>query len=152
MSAEEKLKELGVTLPEVPPAAGNYVPSVQVGNMLYLSGTLPMKDGSITHEGKVGSEYKVEDGYEAAKVCALNALANIKAAVGSINKVKRIVFVGGFVNGTDGFTHSPQVINGASDLFGEVFGEAGRHARAAVSVNGLPLGAAVEIHCTVEVE
>ena len=110
-----------------------------------------MRDGKLTHAGQVGREQTVESGAQAAQECALNTLANIKAALGSLDRVTRIVFVSGFVNAVDGFAESPAVINGASDLFLKVFGEAGRHARAAVAVNGLPRGATAEIQAVVEV-
>jgi enamine deaminase RidA (YjgF/YER057c/UK114 family) len=111
-----------------------------------------MIDGKITHAGQVGKEQTVQSGYQAAEVCALNTLANIKAAVGSLDRVARIVFVSGFVNAIDGFADSPAVINGASDLFVKVFGDAGRHARAAVAVNGLPRGSTAEVQVVVELK
>ena len=154
MSATKKLADLGLTLPTPPAAAGSYVPAVRSGHMLYLAGTLPMADGKLTHTGKIDSESAergIEYGQAAAKQCALNTLANIKAAAGSLDAVKRVVFVSGFVNGVDDFADSPKVINGASDLFVAVFGDSvGKHARAAVSVNGLPLKASVEIQVVVE--
>lgn len=148
---ESKLAELGLVLPPPPAAAGSYVPSVRTGNLLYCSGTLPILGGKLTHTGQVGREQTVESGAKAAEACALNTLANVKAALGGLERVSRIVFVGGFVNAVDGFAESPAVINGASDLFVKVFGEAGRHARAAVAVNGLPKGATAEIQVVVEV-
>jgi enamine deaminase RidA (YjgF/YER057c/UK114 family) len=148
---ESRLAELGLTLPQPPAAAGSYVPSVRTGNLLYCAGTLPILDGKLTHAGQVGREQTVETGARAAEACALNTLANIRAALGSLDRVARIVFVSGFVNAVDGFADSPAVINGASDLFVKVFGEAGRHARAAVAVNGLPRGATAEIQAVVEV-
>jgi len=148
---ESKLAELGLTLPQPPAAAGSYVPCVRTGNLLYCAGTLPILDGKLTHAGQVGREQTVQTGAKAAEACALNTLANIKAALGSLEGVARIVFVSGFVNAVDGFADSPAVINGASDLFVKVFGEAGRHARAAVAVNGLPRGATAEIQVVVEV-
>ena len=148
---ESKLAELGLTLPQPPASAGSYVPSVRTGNLLYLAGTLPILAGKLTHTGQVGREQTVQTGAKAAEACALNTLANIKASLGSLEGVARIVFVTGFVNAVDGFADSPAVINGASDLFVKVFGEAGRHARAAVAVNGLPRGATAEIQVVVEV-
>ena len=148
---ESKLAELGLTLPQPPAAAGSYVPCVRTGNLLYCAGTLPILDGKLTHAGQVGREQTVQTGAKAAEACALNTLANIKASLGSLEGVARIVFVSGFVNAVDGFADSPAVINGASDLFVKVFGEAGRHARAAVAVNGLPRGATAEIQVVVEV-
>jgi enamine deaminase RidA (YjgF/YER057c/UK114 family) len=151
MSPEQRLAEAGLALPQPPAAAGSYVPVVRTGNLLYCAGTLPMIDGKLTHSGQVGREQTVQSAAKAAEVCALNTLANVKAALGSLDRVSRIVFVSGYVNAVDGFADSPAVINGASDLFVRVFGEAGRHARAAVAVNGLPKGATAEIQAVVEV-
>ncbi|MDR2863959.1 MAG: RidA family protein [Puniceicoccales bacterium] len=149
---ESKLAGLGLTLPPPPAAIGAYVPSVRTGNLLFIAGTLPLVDGKVSHSGKVTADPEgIRHGYDAARQCALNSLANIKAALGSLDRVSRIVSVTGFVNGTDNFPDSPKVINGASELFLAVFGDAGRHARAAVSVNGLPLKASVEITVIVEV-
>jgi enamine deaminase RidA (YjgF/YER057c/UK114 family) len=151
MNPESQLAELGLKLPQAPAAAGSYVAAVRTGNLLYCAGTLPMLEGKLSHAGQVGKEQTVETGAKAAEACALNTLANVKAALGSLDQVARIVFVSGFVNAVDGFTESPAVINGASDLFLKVFGEAGRHARAAVAVCGLPRGATVEIQAVVEI-
>ena len=152
MNPETRLTELGLALPPPPPAAGSYVPAVRTGNLLYCSGMLPMMNGQLTHVGQVGREQTVETAAKAAEVCALNTLANIKAAAGSLDAVARIVFVNGFVNAVDGFADSPAVINGASDLLVKVFGDAGRHARAAVAVNGLPRRATVEVQLVVELK
>jgi enamine deaminase RidA (YjgF/YER057c/UK114 family) len=138
MNPEAKLAELGLTLPNPPAAAGSYVPSVRTGNLLYCAGTICM--------------VAVQTANKSAEICALNTLANIKAAVGSLDQVARIVFVSGFVNAVDGFADSPAVINGASDLFLKVFGEAGKHARAAVAVNGLPKGSTTEVQVVVELK
>lgn len=148
---EARLAELGLALPTPPPAAGAYVPAVRTGHLLYLAGTLPMKDGKPASLGKVGREVDVAQAAEAAQLCALNALANAKAALGSLDKVVRVVMVHGFVNGVDGFSDSPKVLNGASEFLLRVFGDAGKHARAAVSVNGLPLGVSVEVQLVLEV-
>jgi enamine deaminase RidA (YjgF/YER057c/UK114 family) len=150
MSIESKLAELGLQLPDPPAAAGSYVPVVRTGNLLYCAGTICARNGQMTHTGQVGSEQTVATGYESARVCALNTLANIKVAAGSLEAVHRIVFVSGFVNAVRGFPDSPAVINGASDLFVQIFGEAGRHARAAVAVAGLPRNATTEIQVVVE--
>jgi enamine deaminase RidA (YjgF/YER057c/UK114 family) len=147
---EKRLAGLGYTLPAAPAAAGNYLPWRISGNQLILSGVLAMRDGQLTHAGKVGAAQSEQDGYAAARVCALNVLANIRAALGSLDRVRQFLFVGGFVNGVEGFANSPQVVNGASDLFVEVFGEAGKHARAAVTVAGLPRDSTVELQVTVE--
>jgi enamine deaminase RidA (YjgF/YER057c/UK114 family) len=151
MNPESRLAELGLALPRPPAAAGSYVPTVRTGNLVYCAGTLPMLDGKLTHSGQVGREQTVETGAKAAEMCALNTLANLKAALGSLDRVARVVFVTGYVNAVDGFAESPAVINGASDLFLRVFGEAGRHARAAVAVNGLPRGATAEVQVVAEV-
>ncbi len=152
MNPEAQLAALGLTLPPPPAAAGSYVPTVRTGNLLYCAGTICLVGGQMTHLGQVGKEQTVQTGSQAAQVCALNTLANIKAAVGSLDQVARIVFVSGFVNAIDGFADSPAVINGASDLFVKVFGEAGKHARAAVAVNGLPKGSTTEIQVVVELK
>lgn len=152
MSAELRLRELGIVLPTPPPSAGAYVPSVRTGNLLVLAGTLPLRDGKIVYAGKVDKDLDIAAAAEGAQLCALNALANAKAALGSLDAIKRVVMVQGFVNGIDGFADSPKVLNGCSEFLLAVFGEAGKHARAAVSVNGLPLNAAVEVQVTLEVE
>ena len=152
MNPEAKLSELGLALPTPPAAAGSYVPSVRTGNLLYCAGTICAVAGQMTHTGQVGKEQTVQTAYKSAEICALNTLANIKAAVGSLDQVARIVFVSGFVNAIDGFTESPAVINGASDLFVKIFGEAGKHARAAVAVNGLPRGSTTEVQVVVELK
>ena len=151
MNPESKLSEMGLVLPLPPAAAGSYVPVVRTGSLLYCAGTLPMADGKLTHTGQVGKEQTVQTGAKAAEACALNTLANIKAFLGTLDRVSRIVFVTGYVNAVDGFAESPAVINGASDLLVKVFGENGRHARAAVAVNGLPKGATAEIQAVVEI-
>lgn len=152
MNYEAKLAELGLALPNPPAAAGSYVPTVRTGNLLYCAGTICMVNGQMTHTGQVGKEQTVESAKKSAEVCALNTLANIKAAVGSLDHVARIVFVSGFVNAVDGFADSPAVINGASDLFVKVFGDAGKHARAAVAVNGLPRGSTTEVQVVAELK
>lgn len=151
MSHEARLRELGIELPNPPAAAGSYLPAVQAGNLLHLAGVICVRDGVMTHTGQVGREQTIETGAAAARVCALNLLANIRAALGSLDRVKRFVIVNGFVNGISGFSDSPLVINGASDLIVQVFGEAGKHARAAVAVAGLPRNSTVEITAIVEV-
>ncbi|EEP72137.1 endoribonuclease L-PSP [Micromonospora sp. ATCC 39149] len=145
-----KLAELGLTLPEVAPPVANYVPAVQSGQHVFVSGQLPMAEGKLLATGKVGAGVSAEQAKDLAQRCALNALAAVDALVGLENLVK-VVRVTGFVASAPGFTGQPGVINGASDLFGAVFGEAGRHARSAVGVSELPLDAPVEIELTVEV-
>jgi len=149
---EAKLTELGLQLPQPPAAAGSYVPYIRTGNLLYLAGTVSIYNGKMTHVGQVGQEQTVQTAYESAKICALNTLANIKAATGSLDSVKQFVLVTGFVNAVSGFTESPAVINGASELFGQLYGEAGKHARAAVASAGLPRGSTVEIQVIVELK
>ncbi|HEU5077934.1 MAG TPA: RidA family protein [Opitutaceae bacterium] len=152
MNPEAKLAELGLKLPDVAAAAGNYVPTVRTGNLLFCAGTISVRDGQITHAGPVGREQTVQTGYESARICTLNTLANIKAAVGSLENVARVVMVNGFVNGVSGFSDSPAVINGASDLLVAIFGEAGKHARAAVAVAGLPRNSTVEVQLVIELK
>ncbi|PKB65504.1 MAG: hypothetical protein BZY82_08450 [SAR202 cluster bacterium Io17-Chloro-G3] len=149
---EERIKKLGYTLPPPPPPAGNYVPAQRTGNLVFLSGVISRKiDGSFV-QGKVGRELTVDQGYEAARLCALNILANLKAAIGDLDKVVCFVKVLGMVNSDPEFTEVPAVINGCSDLLVEIFGDKGRHARSAVGLATLPLGVAVEVEAVVEVE
>ena len=143
------LAQLGLTLPEVVPPVAVYVPAVRSGNHVYVSGQLPFVDGKLAATGKVGAEVPAEDAAPLARQCALNALGAIEALVG-LGQVARIVKVTGFVASAPGFTGQPTVINGASELFGAVFGEAGRHARSAVGVSELPLDAPVEVEVIVE--
>lgn len=150
MSASERLAGLGITLPEVATPFAAYVPAVRTGNLVYTSGQLPIEDGQPTHFGKVGAEVSAEDGKAAARTCALNGLAVIDALVG-IDSVVRVVKVVGFVASTSGFTGQPGVVNGASEFLGEVFGDAGAHARSAVGVAALPLDVPVEVELIVEV-
>ncbi len=150
MKIEERIKEMGLELPELPKPMANYVPAAKTGNLLFLSGHGPQK--GTTKSGKVGQDLTLEEGYEAAKNTALCLLSTIKNAVGDLDKVKRVVKVVGFVNCTEDFTDQPKVINGASDLFVAIFGERGKHARAAVGMYQLPSGIPVEIEVIVEVE
>jgi enamine deaminase RidA (YjgF/YER057c/UK114 family) len=149
---EERLAELGLKLPEVPKPAGAYVPALRNGNLVYTSGQLPMVDGALPATGKVGAAVSAEQAKELAQRCALNALAAVKSVVGDLSKVRRVVKVVGFVASDPGFTAQPGVINGASELLGQVFGEAGVHARSAVGVAVLPLDSPVEVELVVEVE
>lgn len=151
MSIEATLAEKGITLPDAPAPAANYVPFVQSGSMIFVSGQISQNEaGLIT--GKLGQDLSVEEGAEAARRCGLSLIAQLKAAVGDLDRVVRVVKLTGFVNSTPDFTDQPKVINGCSDLMVEVFGEAGRHARAAVSAPSLPLGVAVEIEAIFEVQ
>lgn len=152
MNPEARIAELGLTLPNPPVAAGSYVPTVRTGNLLFCAGTIAVFNGQQTHVGQVGREQTIETAKKAAEICVLNTLANIKAAAGSLDQVARIVMVNGFVNAVDGFTESPAVINGASDLLVTIFGDAGKHARAAVAVNGLPRGTTVEVQVVAELK
>ena len=149
---EEKLDALGLTLPSPPLPGGSYVPHRINGNTLILAGVISARDGVVTHAGQVGREQTVETAAAAAQVCALNTLAAIKGALGSLARVQEFLYVGGYVNALPGFDQSPQVINGASDLFVKLYGEAGKHARAAVAVAGLPRNTTVEIQVTVRFE
>jgi enamine deaminase RidA (YjgF/YER057c/UK114 family) len=148
-SIAQKLSELNITVPDAAAPAANYVPYMRSGNLLFISGQLPFENGQLIHKGRLGENLSIEDGYKAARQCAINIIAQIKAA-GGLEKVARIVRLGGFVNSTADFTDQPKVVNGASDLFVAVFGDAGRHARAAVGSPSLPLGVAVEVDAIVE--
>ena len=150
MKASEKLASLGLSLPAVVPPVAAYVPAVQSGSFVYTSGQLPITDGELGQVGKVGAQVTAEQGKDLARTCALNALAAIDALVG-IDSVVRVVKVVGFVASAPDFTGQPGVINGASELLGEVFGDSGRHARSAVGVAVLPLDAPVEVELIVEV-
>lgn len=150
MSTSKRLAELGITLPSVAKPLAAYVPAVQTGNLVYTSGQLPLTEGKLTHAGKVGAEVTPEDAKAAARTCALNALAAIDALVG-IDRVTRVVKVVGFVASSPGFNGQPGVVNGASEFLGEVFGDAGIHARSAVGVAELPLDAPVEVELIVEI-
>jgi enamine deaminase RidA (YjgF/YER057c/UK114 family) len=150
MTARQRLDELGLTLPSVVPPVAAYVPAVRTGNLVWTSGQLPMVDGSLPAIGKVGGPVTPEQAKDLARICALNALAAIDALVG-IDSVVRVVKVVGFVASAPDFTGQPGVVNGASELLGEVFGDAGRHARSAVGVAVLPLDAPVEVEVVVEV-
>lgn len=151
MSIAAKLDSLGITLPDAPAPAANYVPFVRIGNIVYVSGQISKDEELIT--GKLGDDMNIEAGAAAAKVCAINLLAQVKAACGGdIDKLVRVIKLTGFVNSTADFTAQPQVINGASDFLVEALGEAGRHSRSAVSAASLPLGVAVEIEGIFEVQ
>lgn len=150
VDAYAKLAELGLTLPQVAPPLAAYVPAVQSGNHVYVSGQLPLVDGKLIRAGKVGADVTAEEGADLARTCALNALAAIESLVG-LGRLVKIVKVTGFVASAPGFTGQPAVVNGASNLFGEVLGEQGRHARSAVGVSELPLGTPVEIEVIAEV-
>ncbi|MGO1583006.1 MAG: RidA family protein [Actinomycetaceae bacterium] len=151
MTAEARLVQLGVELPPVATPVAAYVPAVRTGNLVQTSGQLPVVAGEPTHTGLVGAEVAPEDAYAAARTATLNALAAVRSVTGSLDAVTRVVKVTGYVASAPGFTGQPQVVNGASELIGEIFGEVGRHARAAVGVAVLPLGVPVEVEVLVEV-
>jgi len=149
---DARLAELGIEVPEAAAPVANYVGYVQSGNLVFVSGQVPLVDGAFKFQGKVGAEFSIEEGQEAARICAINIIAQLKAACGGdLDRVRRIVKLGGFVNSTPEFTDQPKVINGASDLMVAVFGDAGRHSRAAVSAGALPLGVAVEVDAVAEI-
>ncbi|SNB79190.1 Enamine deaminase RidA, house cleaning of reactive enamine intermediates, YjgF/YER057c/UK114 family [Arboricoccus pini] len=151
-SIETKLAELGLSLPAAAAPAANYVPWTVSGNIVHISGQLPMQDGKVAVLGKLGESVEVDAGQEAAKICALNILAQLKAACGGdLGRARRCLRLGGFVNATPNFSEHPKVINGASDLIVAAMGDGGRHARFAVGVAGLPFGAAVEVDGTFEI-
>jgi enamine deaminase RidA (YjgF/YER057c/UK114 family) len=150
MGAEQRLRDLGLTLPQRPAPLANYVPAVRTGDLLFVSGHGPYIDGK-TPAGRVGREFTVEQGYDMARSAGLNCLASVKAALGDLDKVKRVLKVLGMVNCTEDFGDQPKVINGCSDLLVAVFGDAGRHARSAVGVQALPFHMPVEIEMVLEV-
>lgn len=152
MSVETRLKELEIVLPAVATPAGAYVPAVISGNLVFTAGQIPLVDGKLMAEGKVGAEISPEQGREIARRCALNAIAAVKSVIGDLDRVKKVVKVVGFVASSPDFTGQPGVINGASELLEQVFGEAGIHARSAVGVAVLPLDAPVEVELIVEFE
>jgi len=151
MSYESRLQELGLVLPVPPKPVATYIPAVRTGNLLFLSGVLPSRDGQLVMTGKLGHALSIEQGIEAARIAVLNALAIVKMEAGSLDRVKRIVKMVGHIASAPGFTDQPQVLNGASDLLVEIFGDAGRHARVAVGAAELPRQAPVEIELIVEI-
>lgn len=151
MTTDQRLTELGIKLPAAPSPAGNYVPALITGNLLYLSGAICLVDGAMTHTGKVGDTCDLDYAKAAARVCALNLLAAAKKELGDLDRIKQVVQLNGFVNALPGFADSPAVINGASDTLVEILGERGRHTRAAVAVTGLPKDSTVEIQAIFEV-
>ena len=151
MSAEARLKKLGLELPEVPKPVAEYVPAKRVGDLVYVSGQGPIRDGEPVYVGRVGAEVSLEDAYKAAQLCALNCLAAVKSVVGSLDAVEEIVQVRGFVNSAPNFYDQSRVVNGASDLLVKLFGDRGRHARAALGASNLPGNIAVEIEMVVRV-
>lgn len=151
MTVEEKLESMGLSLPQVAPPVASYVPAVRSGNLVFTSGQLPTQAGELHFRGKVNVDIDEDTAYEASRIAALNALAAVKSVIGSLDKIKRVVRLTGYVNSSEGFTDQPVVINGASDFLMQLFGDAGQHSRAAIGVYQLPLNAPVEVDIVVEV-
>jgi enamine deaminase RidA (YjgF/YER057c/UK114 family) len=151
VKVEEKIKAMGLELPDVPKPLAAYVPGVKADNVIYTSGQIPLVKGELKYKGKVGKDLTEQEGYEAAKVCVLNCLSIIKDLTGDLDKVEQVIKVNGFVASAPDFNMQPKVINGASELLKEVFGDKGIHARAAVGVNELPINAACEVELIVKV-
>lgn len=147
---EEKIKSLGIVLPEPPTPAGSYIPVVRTGNTLFISGQIPMENGKVVFSGKV-SDDNIDVAQKSARMCAINILAQIKREIGELDKVSKIIRLSGFVNSNSEFTQHPKVINAASDLIFEIFGDKGKHSRIAVGVTSLPLGSMTEIDAIVEI-
>ena len=148
---DEKLKSLNIILPNAPKPAGSYIPVVISNNIAYVSGQIPVKDGKVVFSGKVPTQQSIEEAGKAAKLCAINALAQLKASLGNLDKINKIIRVSGFVNSTPEFDQQPTVINSASDLLFNIFGEKGKHTRIAVGVASLPLESTVELDMIVEI-
>jgi len=148
---EEKIKKMGITIPEVVKPLAAYIPAIQVGNLVMTSGQVPISEGKVKYIGKVGKDLSEEEGKEAAKLCALNCLSAIKSVIGSFDNIKKVVKLTVFISSAEGFTAQPKVANGASEFIAEIFGEAGKHVRSAVGVSELPLNSAVEIEMIVQV-
>ena len=150
---DENIKNLGLNIPELPKALANYVPFKIVGKTMYISGQSPVRNGEMIYKGKVGSDITIEEGIEAAKLCVINIIAAVKTGLeGDWNKLDSFVKLTGFVNCQDSFTDQPKIINGASDMLVEIFGDQGRHARVAVGSNALPLGISVEIDAIIQLK
>ena len=147
---EDKLKELSIEIPTPPSPAGSYIPVVTTGNLAYVSGQIPIKEGKVVFEGKVPEIQSLDSARDAAKICIINGLAQLKANLGSLDKITKFVRISGFVNSSPDFTEQPKVINAASDLLVEIFGEMAKHSRIAVGVSSLPLNSTVEIDMIVE--
>ena len=152
MSIEEKLRQLDIELPPAPPAVATYQPWMQTGNLIFTSGQLPWHEGEIAYTGKLGTELSIDDGYQAARLCCINAIAQLKTATDNLEKIRQIVRIEGYVHAGPGFREHPQVLNGASDLVAKIFGERGKHTRLALGINEMPLDAAVQLAVTAEVE
>jgi enamine deaminase RidA (YjgF/YER057c/UK114 family) len=151
-SAKENLEKMGVKLPTPVAPVANYVPYTNSGNLYSISGQIPMKDGQLPYKGKVGVDISEEDGYQAARLCAINIVAQMNVICGGdLGRVRKVIKLGAFVNCADGFANQPEVVNGASDFMVDVFGEAGKHSRSAVGTNALPRNVSVEIDCLVDI-
>lgn len=148
---DEKLALLGITLPTPPVPAGSYIPAVKTGNLIFISGQIPMQEGRVQFKGQVPTTISVEEAQKAARLCIINVLTQLKANLGTLDKISKIVRVSGFVNSTPEFSEHPKIINSASDLLFEIFGEKGKHTRIAVGVSSLPLNSAVEIDLIAEI-
>ena len=148
---KKRLKDLGISIPNAPKPAGSYVPVVLTGKLAFVSGQIPIKDGQVVYQGKVGDTQSIDDAQEAAKLCVINGLAQIEAYCGTLDNLEKIIKISGFVNSIKDFTEHPKVINAASDLLMKIFGEKGRHSRIAIGVSSLPLNATVEIDMVVEI-
>lgn len=149
---EARLKKLEINLPPAPQPVGAYVPAVMTDKYVYTSGQLPFVTGELSYKGKIGSDLSESQGYEAARICVINCLAVVRVLIGSLDNIDKIIKVSGYVNSAPGFTNQAKVINGASDLLGEIFDQAGRHARSALGVSELPLDAAVEVEMVVKIK
>lgn len=149
---EKRLKELGLSIPEAPKPVAAYVPGVKIGDFIYTSGQIPLVNGEVKYKGKVGLDVSADQAYEAAKICALNCLGVVKSLIGDLDQIEQIVKVVGFVNSAPDFTAQPQVVNGASELLGKLFGDKGAHARSAVGVNSLPLDSTCEVEIVVKLK
>ncbi|MBI1914539.1 MAG: RidA family protein [Planctomycetes bacterium] len=151
MTAAEKLRELGITLPAAPAAVGAYLPWARTGNLIFTSGQLPWLEGKLAYTGKLGADLGLDQGYQAARLCAINAIAQLAAAAGDLERIRQIVRIEGYVHAAPGFHDHPKVLNGASDLFNAVFGPRGQHTRTALGINEMPLDAAVQLSVLAEV-
>jgi enamine deaminase RidA (YjgF/YER057c/UK114 family) len=152
MKIEHKIKELGLILPEAPKPVAEYIPAKKIGNLIFTSGQGPIKDGKFIYVGKIGGEVSLKEGYESAKICAINCLAAIKSVIGSLDKIDEIIKVKGYVNSTSDFYRQPEVVNGASELIVKIFGKKGKHARSALGTSVLPGNIPVELEMIVKVK
>ena len=152
MKIEKKIKEIGLILPEVPKPIAEYIPAKKMGNLVFTSGQGPIKDGKFVYVGKVGGEVSIEEGYECAKMCALNCLAAIKSVIESLDEIDEVIKIKGYVNSTPDFYRQPEVVNGASELIVKIFGEKGKHTRSALGTSVLPGNIPVELEMTVSIK